>query len=320
MKLSIITPIYKEAKRLDRFLSKISTQNSNNYELILIIDTNGEKTLEVVEKYREKINGDLRIIFNSKRNSRFKSIGQGAKIAKGKYSIVLSIRNEFSSSLVKNVIALAEEKGTDIIEFSAAFNSPIKLKGKIRKQFKTSSKIEDNPEIIAWTYPFDFNKIYKTSVLSEVGRVKMPVNFNSRYSIGITYFSLSVAKTYSTSLKTLVKSRVNNSSQFNYIHFVRHFDAVVDLISKSPKFESIDRYLYAQYFTEVVFAAPFVKSSKNKASLKKFKDKIQKRQETKFINILDVNQYAILMPKEKSVLLSHISPGSMYKAYKELEK
>ncbi len=320
MKLSIITPVFKESKRLDKFLLKISSQKSKDFELILIVDSNADNTLETIDKHRRDIKGNLRIIFNSKRNSRFKSICQGAKIAKGKYSLILSTRNEFTPSLVGDVIQIYESKKTDIIEFNATFSSPIKFQGKIRKQFRTSADIKSTPEIIARTYPFDFNKIFKTKILAEVSKTNIPVNFNSRYSIDITYLSLNIAKTYSTSSRTLVKSRVNSSSEFNFIQFTKHFDSIVDLIIKSSNPESIDKYLYAQYFTEVIFVSPLVKSSRNRVLIKKFNERFKKRSETKYANLLDINHYLVSMPKEKSVLLSHTAISSMHKAYKELEK
>lgn len=319
MELSIITQVYKEPKQLDKFLFKMSGQTSRNYELILIVNTNNEEILDVVEKYRKTIKGKLKLVFNSKRIHRPIAIEQAAKEALGIYSFILSARNEFSETLVQELIAAINEKKADVIEFNSTISSPFKFEGKIRKEFNERVEIKENGTIEAYIYPFDFNKLFKTKVLVGAINTSMMVGFNSKYAVDISYIALTVAKTYATVSKTVVTLSGDKTKEFSPVQLIRQFESLITWIDQTNSHISIDRYLYAQYFLEVIFIAPLVKASKNKASIKKFNDKFKKQKEGVFANILDANHYSIIADtKERKALLEHTTLSSLAKAHKEL--
>jgi glycosyltransferase involved in cell wall biosynthesis len=221
LKISIIVPVYKDKKNLDLFLNKIYFQTNKSYELILIVDTNIDNVLSVIDSYKEKFKSKLKLIFNTKRISRISAINMGISIANGDYSIINSIQNNFNNKLIEEILFIVSNHKSDVIEFKCSFSKPFKFNGKIRKTFKERTYIEKHPEIHAFSYPFDFNKIYKTEVLKITKKFTFPVQDNSRYSIEINYKALLVSKTYSTVDKTLIISNGTISQNFNPLKLIR---------------------------------------------------------------------------------------------------
>lgn len=319
MKLSIITPVYKDTKHLERFLEHMKEQTSKDYEIVLVVDTNNGQTLELIDEYRGAFKGRLKTIFNSKRFSRTAAINLGAANASGEYSIIMSLQNIFTYKFVEQALATIKAKGTDVIEFKAKFSAPIKFSGKIRKPFTKSTLIKENPEIHAYTFPFDFNKFFRTSVLVEAARYKLPVHLNSRFSIDATYLALLVAETYSTESKVFVTSKSKISENFNPLKMIRQWEALAKLVNDYFALETITRYAYAQYYSEVVFMSSFIKASKNTVVSKKFNAKFKKQQEGIFKDILDTNKYLMSAAQERLVFNKYNSPSQLHKAHKELD-
>ena len=319
MKLSLITPIYKGSKFLERYLEKMSVQTDKNFEMVLVVDTNNDDTLRVIQEFKPKFKKRLKLIFNSKRYSRTAAINLGCKYASGKYSMIMSSQNSFNDKFVENALEMIREKKTDIIEFRAKFSSPIKFDGKIRKKFNQSTLIEDNPDINAYTFPLDFNKIFKTETLIQSSKYKLPVHYNSRYSIDATYLTLLVAKTYSTSSKSLVISKSKISNNFNPLKMIRQWEALTKLVQDYISFENLDSYTYAQYYSEVVFMSALIKVSKNKVIEKKFNDKFKKQKIDIFNGIFEHNIFGIKKTKEVEVLKNNVSLPQLHKIHKEIE-
>lgn len=318
MTLSIITPVYKGAKELGKFLEKIREQTSKDFEIILIVDTTYEGVLDIIQKHVPKLGSKIKIIFNSKRGTRTSAINLGAKSAKGKYSIIMSLHNSFNNKFISEAVKVIKDKKTDIIEFKARFSSPIKFNGTIRKDFSKPTDIDDNSEIHAFTYPVDFNKFFKTDVLVHSAKYKLPVQLNSRFSIDATYLSLLVAKTYSTINKVFVVGKSRVDDEFNPIKMIRQWESLMALVAKYTSLASIERYIYAQYYAESVLISAFVKATKNKPAIKKFNEKFKKQKTSEFALIFEKNKYANTIAKEYIVLSNYVSIHQLPKIHKEL--
>jgi len=219
MKLSLILPIYKDQKGLTKFISRMKEQTSKDFQVIFVVDTNREKVLQTIDSASKVIK--YKIVFNSARSGRSSAIMDGAAEATGTYTIIMSTSDSFKKTFVEDSIKVIEKQKSDIIEFEARFKSPIKFDGKIRLSIPSETVIADKPEILAYSYFFDFNKFFKTSVLKKTLEVPERALSNSRYSNGISSKVFAVAKTYSNVRKNLVTSKAELSQSFNPLQGIR---------------------------------------------------------------------------------------------------
>lgn len=299
MKLSIITPIYKRAKVLPKYFEKLSEQTNSDFELVLVVDTNNERVLRYIDKYKKTIKGQIKVIFNSKRYGRNNAIEQAVELASGDYSIIISASNKINENTVDQLLKIIEEKKSDIIEFRARFWSPIRYKGRIRKKYNKKVKIKDNKDIFAYTQPFEFNKIIKTSILEEV--VKMPVftkRTNSRYSIELFFKALLIAETYSTSNSKVVRSREDKDILFNPLKLSREWD---EITSKKIFKDYHEELVYNQYFTHKVILNGYLGSTRNKILRNKFDAEMNKKFKSNS-TFFEANQYYIRKNRETDLL------------------
>ena len=315
MKISIIVPIYKGSKELRLFLNDLKKQSSKSFEIILVIDSNDDDMLSVVDEFWTFFKDQIKVIYNSKRNSRSSSIRKGVSVAEGAYSIIWTIKNKFNDNMIEDMIEVSKEKDADIIEFPSKFISPIRFSGKIRLLADKKILINENKEIFALTYPFDFNKIFKTKILLLGTQQKFPININSRYSIKEVYGSMFVAKTYATTSKNLVINKGVISINFNPMKIIKQWDKMVDyfLLEK-------DYFIYAQYFFEVIFMSIFIKKTRNKVLREKFKKEFTKQQTHVFLKIFDKSNLVGLVKQEKQILMQNTSFSELSKSYKILDK
>ena len=312
-KISILVPIYRNSSALAKFLEVMADQSSKNYELILAIDTNNENNLKIVDEWKSKIKGDLKIVFNSKRTGRINCVKEAMNVAETQYSIIFSVTNRINSNTVKELIEIIDKKKTDIIEFRARAWSPIKFKGSLRKKFNKVINIKENKEIFAYSYPTEFNKIFKTELLRKVFNLNpMEKTINSRYSIQIVFKALLLAETYSTVDKKIVRSRKEASVLFNPLKLAREWEETLNLDIFEDYYAEM---LYNQYFTYKVLLMGYAGATKNKVLIKKFQNEIDKKFNNES-NFFEVNQYYLLRNNETNILKSFKTKTSE-KAHKE---
>lgn len=274
MKLSIIVPIYKEAKKLRHYLEQLEVQTSNDYELILVIDTLKEDSLKEVDAFLEaypQVKENFKLIFNSKRTGRTSAIRDGIKNATGDYTVLMSNTDVFGKGFVENVIQIAQKYKSDIIEFKPTMKSPIKFEGKIRKIYKPETKIDENSDILAFTYAFDFNKIYKTSILKNSSQFLFTYPVNSRYSIELIFKALIVAQTYSSIDKELVLYKSEISENFNPLKQIRQWKSAISFITKTLDNRCYSEWIYNFLYMQTQFTLKVVDKAKSKVLSSKYK-------------------------------------------------
>lgn len=303
MKLSIITPIYKGTQFLPKFFERMAEQTNKNFELVLVVDTNNQKPLSFLDEYKDRIKGDIKLVFNSKRCGRTNAVAKGVEAATGDYSIILSTSNRFNEETVDQLLDLVKEKKTDIIEFRARFWSPIRYKGKIRKKFNKSTNIAEDKSILAYSQPFEFNKIFKTSVLTEV--VNMPAfnkRLNSRYSIELVFKAFIKAETYSTSNLKIIRSKKDDGILFNPLKLHREWE---EMLSKDEFKDYFEALSYNQYFTYKVIYMGYLGMLKNKTLNSKFTAEYNNKFHENESNFFEANQYFVRKNAETDLLKMH---------------
>lgn len=100
--ISVVMPVYNSELYLDKAIESILLQTYQNFEFIIINDGSTDRSLEIIEKYK---NSDARIILINKKNSGIvEALNDGIKLSKGKYiarmdSDDISLPNRFMEQI-----------------------------------------------------------------------------------------------------------------------------------------------------------------------------------------------------------------------------
>lgn len=273
MKLSIIVPVYKGIKKLSKFLEQLAVQTSNNYELILVIDTLKENALKEVDEFLAEypsVKENFKMTFNSKRTGRTSAINDGISMATGDYVVLMSNTDTFEKTFVATATQIILKHKSDIIEFNASIKSPIKFEGVVRKIYKPETIIDENADILAFTYAFDFNKFYKTNILKRTAQFLFTSPINSRYSIELVFKALTVANTYSSIDKNLIAYKSEISENFNPLKQIRQWKSSQAFIIKTLESKYHSEWIYNFLFTQTQFTFKMVEKAKSKVLTSKY--------------------------------------------------
>lgn len=313
MKLTLITPVYREAKSLVKFLEKLESQTNTNFEAIFVVDTNTEKVLNIIDEHRAKIKGEVKIIFNAKRSGRTDAITNAINNATGDYAMILSATNWFDAKMVETVFKkLDAKKHPDILEFNARFKDPIKFDGKVRKSFKAN---EDKEDVIAFTYPFDFNKVYVLPVLKEATKLpSLSKRQNSRYTVELVFKSILMAHTFASTSTKIVRSRKSVGSSFNPLKISREWEELISQETFSKYKSALD---YNRYYATKIIYANLAATTKNKVLITKMNEIIKTNFEDASLTFFKDNKYILSVNKESEILRKHKNQ-SAEKAFKAL--
>ncbi|MCK5945743.1 MAG: hypothetical protein KAG04_00575, partial [Mycoplasmataceae bacterium] len=178
--------------------------------------------------------------------------------------------------------------------------------------------IADNEDVVAYTYPFDFNKIFRTRILVESGKLKRLVNVNSRFSIEYVYKAFLVSETYSTSKKAIITSRSLGSSTFNPLKIKRQWTSFEKLLKENYNGKFHPEISYARIFHEMVFLFSFAGVSKNKVLIAKLKKDFEKTLKAEFEDFFITNRYMLIKNKETDLLRKNDTPAKLTKVYKSI--
>lgn len=175
--VSVIVPVFNKAEYLERTLSSIINQSYTNLEIILIDDGSTDDSVKIIKKF---LDNDKRIVanFRENRGASF-TRNQGLDMAKGEYVCFIDADDVISPDFIKNLITGIKKSDADVCvikDFRVSNDSKIKVKAKPIKKIKTFDKEAGLCRLFSGK---DFgvgpcNKIYKTSLLNENGKVRFP--------------------------------------------------------------------------------------------------------------------------------------------------
>lgn len=106
MKISVITVCYNSESVMERTVQSVVSQTFDDFEYIIIDGASTDKTLEIVNKYQDKIAK----IISEKDGGIYDAMNKGIANATGDYIVFLNADDVF---LHENVLKLAAEKMTD---------------------------------------------------------------------------------------------------------------------------------------------------------------------------------------------------------------
>ena len=161
--ISIIIPVYKVEKYLDRCLESVLNQNYKNTEVILVDDGSPDNCPKICDEWAKK---DKRIKVIHKQNGGVSSArNEGLKIAKGEYVCFVDSDDEVLPNYCEDLLKALKDNDADM-----AIGTMISVDGEVKKILKQPKKqLLINPknkkDILKMHNSFEYgciaNKIYK---------------------------------------------------------------------------------------------------------------------------------------------------------------
>lgn len=116
-KLSIVIPVYNEAKSLEIIVSKvlsIKLPNNMGKELILVNDGSIDKSWEIIVSLSEK-NPEIKKLDNIKNIGKSQSVKNGILFSTGDFVVIQDADLEYEPAEIVDLINLAVGKGLDVV-------------------------------------------------------------------------------------------------------------------------------------------------------------------------------------------------------------
>lgn len=111
--VSIIVPVYKVEKYLERCIDSLVNQTLRNIEIILVNDGSPDKCGEICDKWKRK---DCRIKVIHKTNRGLSSArNAGLKIAQGKYTGFVDSDDDVELNMYERMYHIAEQENVDFV-------------------------------------------------------------------------------------------------------------------------------------------------------------------------------------------------------------
>lgn len=131
--VSIVTPCYNGEKYIERFLNSIIHQTYPSLELVLINDGSTDRTEEIVDEYRDKLEQrGIRFVYEYQENAgQAAALNKGLKLFTGKYLMWMDSDDEISVEAI--------EKRVDFLQIHPQY---------VYCYGQAESVLENNPEKI----------------------------------------------------------------------------------------------------------------------------------------------------------------------------
>ncbi|MEM5831420.1 MAG: glycosyltransferase family 2 protein, partial [Candidatus Aenigmatarchaeota archaeon] len=112
MKISIITPSFNSEKTIEETIKSVLSQTYNDIEYLIIDGGSRDRTLEIVDKYKDKISK----IVSEPDKGIYDGMNKGIKLATGEIVGILNSDDlYFDESVIENVMKAFKENQIDCL-------------------------------------------------------------------------------------------------------------------------------------------------------------------------------------------------------------
>lgn len=317
MKISVIVPVYKVEKYIEKCIQSLLDQTYTNFEALIVDDGSPDQSISIAKKL---VGNDPRFIFLEKENGGSSSArNYGLDHMTGNYVYFLDSDDYIAKETFEKCMAIFKEDiSTDIVIFGTNW---ITTSGKIIKQTISNINkyydeedillINDSIEHMAW------NKIYKKSIFDKV-----------RFSEGIIYEDTDLM------YKLIYQKKIYLLKEYLYFYIQREgsimstfdislFKSLVNLYNgyqlflKDKKIDNnkiindLDKY----YYKLLVFH-PILNVVKNSKNYRKDAQDIKKIFNKYKLKLADIRKYYPIYSKQYlGILLFKTSPFFFKKIY-----
>lgn len=306
-------------------------------EIIFVLNGKNAKLIDEIQKY-ENTNKSINIkyLFTSKLLPFNKYIQNLNDLISTDFFIILSYPSQLSETSIQTIVrTIKNNEKVDIIEFKPVFNKILNWKPKSRlstaKQNKLL-KINENPEIIAFSFPFIYNKVISTNILNKIvkmTRVDEETSSNIFFSSCIYSLLLSSSK-YIYVPQPITEVYTSKNNIMNYKDVLNQWKIIENIYQIEKKY--IEEISYAKYYyLKIILCIMYSISDKSFSSLLgKNENKVLQKKYFETLKIIDEeyshfsNSNKYMIPNEKTskettLLRDSLSISKWSKLSKELE-
>ena len=177
IKVSIIVPVYKVEKYLNRSMDSLVNQTLDGVEIICINDGSPDNCLNILKEYKEKYPNKNIVIIDKQNEGVWKGRFDGIAIAKGEYIGFTDSDDYISTDYAEKLYNAAKESDADIsvcgfdrvdVDTGHVYSTEMtQFAGKVIDMKK-------NPEDILSINTALWNKLYKAEVLKNMHNLPNP--------------------------------------------------------------------------------------------------------------------------------------------------
>lgn len=193
IKVSIIVPVYKVEKYLNRSMDSLVNQTLDGVEIICINDGSPDNCLNILKEYKEKYSDKHIVIIDKQNEGVWKGRFDGIAIAKGEYIGFTDSDDYIALDYAEKLYNAAKETGADIsvcgfdrvdVDTGHVYSTEMtQFAGKV-------IDMDKNPEDILSINTALWNKLYKAEILKNMYNLPNPPRiFDDMMFLLMTYLN-----------------------------------------------------------------------------------------------------------------------------------
>lgn len=150
MKISVVTVSYNSSKTIEQTILSVIKQNYSDLEYIIIDGGSKDGTLEIIEKYRDRIN----TVVSEPDNGISDAFNKGIKLATGEIVVLINSDDFLNENAIKNVAKFIEENPN----YDVYYGNTIVFseKDEMNYVYKPSENLSDFPLYFIPSHPSMF--------------------------------------------------------------------------------------------------------------------------------------------------------------------
>lgn len=168
--ISVIVPIYKVEKYLDKCINSIINQTYKNLEIILVDDGSPDKCPQICDQYKKK-DGRIKVI-HKPNGGLSDARNAGMKIASGQYISFIDSDDYVSDDFIETLYDVMKSEKSDIVECETIKFCDGEVAKAAQEEFNTLTvKTEEGLKMLIAENGFHqhvWNKLYKAEIVKGV--------------------------------------------------------------------------------------------------------------------------------------------------------
>lgn len=170
-KVSVIVPVYKVEKYLEKCLESLVNQTLSDIEIVIVNDGSPDNSEKVIETYAKRYSNKIKYV--KKQNGGLSSArNYGMPYATGEYVAFLDSDDYVELNMYESMYNKAVEGNYDMVECNFIWEYTNRIKIDIGEKYKGTNEALEKARVVAW------NKLYKRDVL---------INSNILFPKGLRY-------------------------------------------------------------------------------------------------------------------------------------
>ncbi len=195
--ISIIMPVYKSEKYLNKSIETVLSQNFTDFELVLVDDCSPDNSGAICDDYASKDNR-IRVLHLPQNGGAGNARNEAMKIIKGEYLCFLDADDYFDSNMLETLVSSVSENPAKVVIFGLT-EEYVNRKGKVvntkkvtyeNKILKDKQSVRNEvlPLELVDLYGYPCNKMYNAEFLKSTGALFPNMKFNEDIIFNIDVF------------------------------------------------------------------------------------------------------------------------------------